>query len=79
MLMTGMSSVGIDGAFQTHMMKAKNNLKMQSHQQIALQARLIKLTKEEEKAHKRIRDAERKAEFIQQMHMQKQEKYMMKQ
>lgn len=31
MLMTGMSSLGVDGA-QTHMMQAKNNLKMMAHQ-----------------------------------------------
>jgi sensor histidine kinase YesM len=60
MLMTGMSSMGIDGAV-TQMMQAKNNLKMMNHQQTTLQARLIKLNKEEERAQKRIRDAERKA------------------
>ena len=58
--MTGMSSMGIEGAV-TQMMQAKNNLKMMSHQQTTLQARLIKLNKEEERAQKRIRDAERKA------------------
>ena len=67
MLMTGMGSLGVDGA-QTHMMQAKNNLKMMAHQQITLQARLIKLSKEEERAQKRIRDAEKKAQFISQMH-----------
>lgn len=71
MLMTGMSSLGVDGA-QTHMMIAKNNLKMQAHQQLTLQARLIKLSKEEERAQKRIRDAERKSDFISSMHVQKQ-------
>jgi hypothetical protein len=30
MLMTGMGSLGVDGA-QTHMMQAKNNLKMMAH------------------------------------------------
>ena len=30
MLMTGMSSLGVEGA-QTHMMQAKNNLKMMAH------------------------------------------------
>lgn len=61
--MTGMSSVGIDGV-STQMMKAKNNLKLMSHQQALLGARLMKLNKEKQKADVRIKDAERRAELI---------------
>ena len=42
---------------------------MTIHQQVQLQARLIKLNKEEERAQKRIRDAEKRADFLDQMHM----------
>ena len=41
---------------------------MTLHQQTQLQARLIKLSKEEERAQKRIRDAEKRAEFLAEMH-----------
>jgi endo-1,4-beta-D-glucanase Y len=56
------------------MMQAKNNLKLMSHQQAQLHARLIKLSKDEERAQKRIRDAQRKAAFLAQMHEVKKEK-----
>ena len=49
MLMTGISSMGMNGT-TTQMMKAKNNLKMMSHNQKQIEARLTKLAKEEERA-----------------------------
>lgn len=45
---------------------------MMAHQQKQIEARLTKLGKEEERAQKRIRDAERKASFIAEMHNVKQ-------
>jgi len=57
---------------------AKNHLKMASHNQNQIHARIIKLQKEEEKANKRIRDANRKAEFIENIHKIKNEKMEMK-
>jgi len=44
---------------------------MMEHQQNQIQARLTKLTKEDERANKRINDARRKAEFISEMHVVK--------
>lgn len=41
---------------------------MQTHQQALIHARIVKLQKEEEKANKRIKDAERKARFVAEMH-----------
>jgi len=38
-----------------------------AHQQNTIQARIIKLAKEEEKAKVRIRDAEKKADFVSHM------------
>ena len=78
MLMTGMSSFGFQGC-NTQMMQAKNHLKMVAHQQKQIEARLIKLNKEEERAQKRIKEAQRKSEFIARMHQIKEEKLMMKQ
>jgi hypothetical protein len=46
MLMTGMSSLDMKNS----MMQAKSTLKLMSFQQNSLQARLIKLSKEEDKA-----------------------------
>ena len=73
MLMTGISSLGMNGS-STQMMKAKNNLKMMAHNQKQIEARLTKLAKEEERARKRIKDAERKADFIAEIHQVKQKK-----
>ena len=53
-MMTGMSTVGID-SINSHMMKARNNLKLMNHQQIQLGARLLKLNREKEKADVRIK------------------------
>ena len=75
MLMTGMSAFNANN----HMMLAKNNLKMMTHQQQSIHARIIKLAKEEEKANKRIKDAQRKANFVADMHQVKNEKMNMKQ
>lgn len=77
MLMTGISSLGMNGS-STQMMKAKNNLKMMAHNQKQIEARLTKLAKEEERAQKRIKDAERKANFIAEMHAVKKTKMMQK-
>ena len=56
------------------MTQAKNYQKMMKHQQSQIHARIIKLTKEEERANKRIKDAERKSEFIAKMNQIKEEK-----
>jgi len=47
---------------------------MTLHQQTQLQARLIKLSKEEERAQKRIRDAEKRSDFLSEMHHVKAQK-----
>lgn len=62
MMMTGMSKRA-----DSDMMQAKNQLKLVSHQQSCIQARIIKLAKEEEKAQKRIREVEKKAVFVSNM------------
>lgn len=58
LMMTGMSCKA-----ESDMMQARNSLKLMAHQQTTIQARIIKLAKEEEKANKRIRDMEQKATF----------------
>jgi hypothetical protein len=53
---------------------AKNQLKVASYQQQLLNARIIKLQKEEEKAQKRIKDANRQANFMEEIHKLKSNK-----
>jgi hypothetical protein len=59
---------------QNQMVKALNHFKMAQHQQIEIKARIIKLRKEEEKAAKRIKDANERADFVQKMHQLKSDK-----
>jgi hypothetical protein len=66
------------GEPQNQMVRALNHFKQAQHQQIEIKARIIKLRKEEEKAAKRIRDAQDRAEFIQKMHQLKSEKHEVK-
>jgi hypothetical protein len=46
-------------------------LKVKMHEQVQLQARLIKLQKEEEKMNKRINDSLRKQKFMKEMQSEK--------
>lgn len=55
MLMSGMSSLGTEGA-DNDMMKAMIHQKKVEDEQAQIKSRIIKLRKEEEKANKRIRD-----------------------
>lgn len=60
------------------MNKAVTTFKSMQQEQIDIKARIIKLRKEEERAHKRINDNHRKQEFINKMNEQKYEKYVTK-
>ena len=60
------------------MMQARNEVKRETHQQGILHARIIKLQKEEQKANKRINEAQRKTRFIAEMHQIKAQKMKMK-
>ena len=46
------------------MMQSQTSLKLLLHQQNTLQARLLKLNTDEEKAQKRIKDGLRRASFL---------------
>ena len=74
MMMTGMSKRA-----DSDMMQAKNQLKLMNHQQSTIQARIIKLAKEEEKANLRIKNAEQKASFVSEMQRIKEDRLLQKQ
>lgn len=59
-------------------MRASINLKLQSHQKNAIQARIHKLALEEEKAKKRINDTKREADFLSRIQNDKKEAEMRK-
>jgi hypothetical protein len=53
------------------MVGAQIQLKMKMHEQIQLEARLVKLKKEDEKMNKRINDSLRRQDFVKGMHAEK--------
>jgi len=59
-------------------MQAAIRVKMQEHQRQAIQARIRKLQVDEERAQKKICDAEREAAFVVKMQEEKEHGYMMK-
>ena len=72
-LWKGMSAtINLNNA-RTEGMRATINLKLQSHHKNSIQSRLFKLAKEEERAKKRITDANREAEFLQRIANDKKE------
>lgn len=73
MLMSGMSSLGTEGA-DNDMMKAMIHQKKVEDEQAQIKSRIIKLRKEEEKANKRIRDLQRRQHFVTEMHSMKSNK-----
>ena len=74
-MQSGLSVVGSQA--QTNMMKAVNKQKEVLNQQQLLQARILKLKKEEERANKRIKDIARKQSLVKEMNQFKAEKINM--
>ena len=58
-------------------MQKNFQLKMMKHNNLTIESRILKLAKEEEKARKRINDAERQKKFLTQLSEQKKEKFKM--
>lgn len=54
-----------------NMVGAQIKLKMKMHEQIQLEARLVKLKKEDEKMNKRINESLRRQQFVKEMHAEK--------
>lgn len=59
-------------------MQAAIRVKIQEHQRQAIEARIRKLQVDEERAQKKISDAEREAAFVAKMQEDKEQGYMMK-
>ena len=68
---SGLSSVAAAQPAQNIMMDAIVTAKRQEDQKAQIENRIIKLRREEEKANKRIRDLQRRQEFVQKMNEEK--------
>ena len=72
---SGLSVMGSQA--QTQMMNAINHQKTVKDNEVQIRARIVKLKKEEERAHKRINDLDRRNKFVNNMHEIKNEKINM--
>ena len=71
LMSSGLSSVAAAQPAQNIMMDAIVTAKRQEDQKAQIENRIIKLRREEEKANKRIRDLQRRQEFVQKMNEEK--------
>ena len=76
LMTTGISTFGEQ--MSTTMMHARNALKIKKHNQLTMEARIRKLNIEAAKTENRIKAAEKRAQFIDEMNHFKQEKIELK-